>query len=419
MKIWLAGSAEPRDYDPRQTVELITSNSLLKDTPIYDESCQKWVSAGVHPATSAFFVGPAIQASSDEPALPLAPARHIGFACTAWGGLAVAAGGGIVLHSLLSASISRLFGFLAIGVFLWALVWIGTRMAIPGWPSRDRAFRWAVVAAITATLWIVALAVELPSLREQSSKRACELAWTSLCRGVNLGLVPRKTYGRFVYGRYAPYLNLIHTMAFDYEKEIADYHAERSALVNENAGLAGFLDDRNKLVEFRLALDKFGTATAAHREDILAKLDTYRLRFENLPYPPEVRTKLLAKYTELEGDVERMVGTYFDHMDAERTALDQWAAFFLNNPQAYTRASMGFSANYQGGGSGVQRFRNLPSVNIEFTDPIYANEARAYTAKIVLSLDKEIAIQRDINDYYSGKGGEIISDMEHLIENEL
>ncbi len=419
MKIWLAGRAEPCDYDLRQIVELIASNDLLKDTPVYYESAQKWVPAGVHPATSTFFASPAIQTSSAEPARLLVPARHIGFTRAAWAGLTAAGGGGILLHIILSASLSRLLGFLAIGAFLWAIAWIGTFMVMRRKSTGDRAIRWAVVAAVTALLWATGLVVQLPSLREQSLKRACEKAWISLCREVNLGLVPRKTYGPFVYGKYGPYLNLIHTMAFDYEKEIAQYRAEIGAILNANTGLAELLDDREKLAAFRSALDKIGTVTTAHREDIMAKLETYRLRFEALPYPPEVRAKLCAKYAELEGDVERMVNTYFGTMDAERNALDQWAAFFLNNPQAYTRASTGFSANCQGGGAGVQRFRNLPSIHIQFTDPVYAKEAMAYTDKIMQSLDKEMAIQRAMNDYYSGRGGQIISDMQRVVENDL
>lgn len=415
MLIWLTGHAEPREFSLREVVELIASRGLLKDTLIFDEASKKWLQAGDHPLTGCYFesVGPEpfplAEPSSGEGAKGWWPVA------LAWLVCAITIAGGTGLLILLHESFSWVLRFLAIGILAGPVLVIGLQFARgrrPGWGIGRSMYAGAIV---TSALLVIFLAIQVPAVRNDSTKRSYERALAAMSRSLELGIVPKKFYGTMVYGRYAPFLNLLQTMAYDYQKEVNDYHGQMAALFGEHSIGPNMLDSAEKLAGLRIALGDAEALDERHREEILLKLDAYKLSVNTLPYSPETRQKLSATYGRLQSDVSTMIERYFDGSALTLKAMDQWLSFYVNNPKAYVVSHQDFFPVESHGPGGIRIVETMMRISVQYTNPVFADEARAFAEQARASLAKNIIIQNDMNRYYSGSGRETIIEMERII----
>lgn len=403
-----------------EAARLADQGLIRKDTPVQDADERGWVPAADHPILGGRFAAraprpPWDSAGDREPP----PARAPLVAALALPmGVALA---GALVHLFLFVSLGRLLSWLLVATVAMAAYTFACLWAIkPGAATSEKRIRFQAwwppsAAAILALLLILGV----PSLWRASTQRAYLDALGRLDAAVGRGKVEPRTYSQWRYGAYAPFLNLLHTMAFDYEKEVADLHAEEAAIVPPSlSGLGGELR-QDYLVKLRETVGALAGHSERHSQFVTSHLALYGARFETLPYTPEVRESLVGAYTRFRSEIERLSGAYFGNTQDVAAHFDSLTGLLEHNPDGYLLQADWVPVRENPDSCEARVLGVFMAVRIEFTNPLLEDRFRSELHETDRLVKQEFLLQSSLNDFYNGEGHNAIRSMEQIVRQGL
>ncbi|MEW5764194.1 MAG: hypothetical protein ACOYXN_12685 [Acidobacteriota bacterium] len=258
-----------------------------------------------------------------------------------------------------------------------------------------------------------------PSLLRSGRARSYQMALKRLEKSVGEGKVAPPSYARWRYGDYAPFLNFLHTMAFDYEKEVADFHAEEASIrPPEPAGLEGKLR-QGYIVDIRKAVGDLRDCSVRHRAYILSRLELYSARLESLPYPPEVQGPLVREFETFRETVQDLTESYFENHIAAAAHIDDTMSLLQYNPEAYVLDPQFQPQSRVPRAYGVPAIDLLVSVRLKFSNPFLEAQFVERAAEAEKFVSREVFLQNAMNRYYYGEGQRSIRRMEEIVAHGL